>query len=134
MDALLAWWGVWGQVVLVVLGGVAGLSLWIARGEGKQLAKLVTDLLINLSAQGWDSITEEQVRHIAGRVYDGAYNWAGPSWFRVIPWRLFIKREVVQTWAWQAWQNVHQWWDSNLAKAVLANGQMLRQIPSNLKL
>lgn len=121
MEAFLVWWGQWGGLVLGALGTLMGLWVWIARGEGKQLADLVVTLLLNLSAQGMDTVTEAQVKEVAGKVYDFARDYAGPGWLRVIPWRLFVTREMLQGWAWKGWLNVHAWYDSNLATRVTAS-------------
>jgi hypothetical protein len=134
MEALIAWWGTWGQIVLIGLGVLAGLATWIARGEGRQLAALVVDLILRLGATGWDAVTETQVREIAGLVYDGAYNWAGPPWLRVIPWRLWVTRVMVQNWAWQAFCRAHAWFDSALAAKALEAAQADRVVPAYLKL
>lgn len=134
MEQFLAWWGAWGPLVLAILGTAVGLAIWVARGEGKELADLVVKLILNLSAQGWDSVTEVQVKDIAGRVYDGAYNYIGPSWFRVIPWRALITRTVVQDWSWQAWQKGHAWYDSSLAKSVVTDAKSARVVPAAVKL
>lgn len=134
MDALLVFWQNYGNLVLIVLGVVIGLATYVARGEGKQLAKLVVEFLLGLATAGWDSITEKQVRDIAGLVYDGARDWAGPSWLRVIPWRLFITRESVQNWAWAAWQHLHKWYGSQLAQTVMEGAQAARVVPGNLRL
>ena len=131
---LVAFWQAYGPLVLAVLGTLIGLAVWIARGEGKELAELVIQLVLKLSAEGWDSVTEMQVKDLAGRVYDGAYAWVGPPWFRVIPWRLFIKREMVQDWAWAGWQHLHSWYDSCLAQEVVVDAKAAREIPQGVRL
>jgi hypothetical protein len=134
MEALTAFWGQYGAIVLAVLGVVIGLATYVARGEGRELAKLTVDFVLRLSGNGWDLVTEKQVRDIAGLIFDGAYNWSGPSWFRVIPWRLWIKREMVQDWAWQAFCKAHAFFDSHLAKETLENAQAAKVIPRTLTL
>ena len=134
MEQVIAFWNAYGPIVIAVLGIVVGSLIWVARGEGKQLAKLVVDLVVNLSAQGWDSITEAEVKEIAGRVYDYAYNYAGPAWFRVIPWRLFITKELVQKWSWEAWMKLHDWYDSQLAQRVMVESRAAGTVPTSLRL
>ena len=134
VELLVAFWQAYGPLVLAVLGTLIGLAVYVARGEGKELARLIVQLVQGLATAGWDSVTEAQVRELAGKVYDGAYNWAGPGWFRVIPWRQFIKREQVQDWAWQGWQHIHVWYDSSLAKSVVVEAKSEGMIPRSLKL
>ena len=134
VELLVAFWQAYGPLVLAVLGTLIGLAVYVARGEGKELAALVVQLILKLSAEGWDSVTEVQVRDLAGRVYDSAWNYTGPSWFRVIPWRLFIKREMVQDWAWAGWQHLHSWYDSCLAQEVVVDAKAAREIPQGVRL
>jgi hypothetical protein len=91
-------------------------------------------LVQGLATAGWDSVTELQVRDLAGKVYDGARDWAGPPWLRVIPWRLWITRETLQNWAWAAWQHLHAWYDSTLAAETLKDAQAAKVVPRNLTL
>ncbi len=134
MDAFLIWWGLYGQIVLIALGVLVGLATYVARGEGKQLARLVVELVLKLSSAGWDNVTEKQVRDIAGLIYDGARDWAGPSWLRIIPWRLFITRVAVQDWAWAAFCHAHSWFDSRLAGQTVENAQVAKVIPKSVEL
>jgi hypothetical protein len=128
------WWAQYGQISLVIFGIVIGLITYIARGEGKELARLTIDLVLRLSSQGWDNVTEEQVKKLAGLVFDGARDFAGPSWLRVIPWRLFITRESVQSWAWAAWVASHRWFDSKLAEKTVEAAQASKVVPSGVSL
>ena len=128
------WWGEWGNLVLIFLGLTVSLVVYIARGEGQELAKLTIDLVLRLSSQGLDTVTEEQVKKLAGLVFDGARSFAGPSWLRIIPWRLFITRESVQSLAWEAWKATHSWWDSQLAKKTVEVAKVSRVIPGNVNL
>jgi hypothetical protein len=134
MEALLAFWQANGAIILAVLGVVIGLATYVARGEGKELARLTVEFVLRLSGSGWDLVTEKQVRDLAGLIYDGAYNWTGPPWFRVIPWRLWINRENVQDWAWQAFCKAHSFFDSHLATATLQNAQAAKVVPKGLTL
>jgi hypothetical protein len=134
MEAILTWWQSYGAIILAVLGVVIGLATFVARGEGKELARLTVEFVLKLSGSGWDLVTEKQVRDIAGLVFDGAYNWTGPSWLRVIPWRLWVTREAVQTWAWQAFCKAHSFFDSRLAERTLESAQMAKVVPGNLRL
>jgi hypothetical protein len=134
MEAALAFWQANGAIILALLGVVIGLATYVARGEGKELARLTVEFVLKLSGSGWDLVTEKQVRDIAGLVFDGAYNWTGPPWFRVIPWRLWVTRVAVQTWAWQAFCKAHSFFDSRLAERTLESAQMARVVPGNLRL
>jgi hypothetical protein len=134
MEAILTWWQSYGAIILAVLGVVIGLATFIARGEGRELARLVVQLVQGLATAGWDSVTELQVRDLAGKVYDGARDWAGPPWLRLIPWRQFVTREMVQTQAWQGWCNLHNWYDSQLAKSVVTEAKKDGVIPKAVTL
>jgi hypothetical protein len=134
MEAVIAWWGQYGQLTLIVLGVLVGLATFIARGEGKELAKLTIDLVLRLSSQGWDTVTEKQVKDLAGLVFDGARDFAGPPWLRLIPWRLFITREAVQDWAWTAWMAAHRWFDSALAGEAVEAARAAKVVPKGVTL
>jgi hypothetical protein len=134
MEVLLAFWGQYGAIILAVLGVVIGLAIYVARGEGKELARLVVQFILQLSGAGWDTVTEKQVRDIAGLIYEGARDWAGPSWLRIIPWRQFVTQEMVQTWAWQAFCKAHQFFDSKLATETLKDAQAAKLVPKGVSL
>jgi hypothetical protein len=134
MEALLTFWSQYGAIVLSVLGVVIGLAVYVARGEGRELAALVVQLVQGLATAGWDSVTELQVRDLAGRIYDGARDWAGPPWLRIIPWRQFVTREMVQTQSWLGWCKLHRWYDSQLAKSVVESAVVAKVIPKGLSI
>jgi hypothetical protein len=129
MEALLAFWQDNGAIILAVLGVVIGLATFVARGEGKELARLVVQLVQGLATAGWQSVTEAQVRDLAGRIYEGARDYAGPPWLRLIPWRLWITKEMVQTWAWLGWCKLRLWYESQLAQTVVIAAKSAGEIP-----
>ncbi len=88
------WWA-----IATILSVVITIGIEVARGNGKALAAQVVALLAAWSKEGLAAVTKEEVAYVAAYLYDKAPGRVGP-----IPWKAFISKELVQGWAWDAWQ------------------------------
>ncbi len=78
---------------------VIAVGIEVARGNGKELAAQVVALLTAWSKDGLAAVTKEEVAYVAAYLYDKAPGRIGP-----ILWKAVISKELVQGWAWDAWQ------------------------------
>jgi hypothetical protein len=99
MEALTAFWGQYGAIVLAVLGVVIGLATYVARGEGRELAKLTVDFVLRLSGNGWDLVTEKQVRRHGSVSFRGDCG-SSARWSRIGPGKPSAKRMRFLTRTW----------------------------------
>ncbi len=98
-NTILAWLGANWYWLAAVLSVVIVIAVEIARGNGKALAAQVVALLAAWSKEGLAAVTKEEVAYVAAYLYDKAPGRIGP-----IPWKAVISKELVQGWAWDAWQ------------------------------
>lgn len=103
----------WISLALFLL---VGLGIQVARGHGKDLAQLALLTLYSQAQAGLDSVTKEQVSEVSGLLYDTA---PGTVW--VVPWKVFVSREAVQEFAWDRYQALHAFLDSQVGAELLAD-------------
>ncbi len=96
---ILAWFTANWPWLAAILSVVITIGIEIARGNGKALAAQVVALLAAWSKEGLAAVTKEEVAYVAAYLYDKAPGRIGP-----IPWKAVISKELVQGWAWDAWQ------------------------------
>ncbi len=98
-NTILAWLGANWYWLAAILSVVIAVGIEIARGNGKTLAAQVVALLAAWSKEGLASVTKEEVTYVAAYLYDKTPGRIGP-----IPWKALISKDLVQGWAWDAWQ------------------------------
>ncbi len=98
-NQILAWLGANWYWLATILSVVIAIGIEIARGNGKAMAAQVVALLAAWSKEGLAAVTKEEVAYVAAYLYDKAPGRVGP-----IPWKAVISKELVQGWAWDAWQ------------------------------
>lgn len=110
---LLEIWATWGNTILLVLFVLVGVGITVVRGQGKALAELALNFVLQQAQAGVDSVSQSEVNQVVATLYLAAPGYVGP-----IPWKVFISAEQCQKWAWDAWNRLHALLDSADAYAA----------------